>query len=265
MKQSHIFISILLSIHFCHAQQNQQLVVRQSDDARVASWCGDTHTMLRFISHTNQPDMVDDSGCTFLVRQAMRGRRKNVATLLMCGANLNKVDLAFNRTPIIWAAYKGHEDVAAELLEYEDQIVDVNKQDVYGKTALMYAAQRGHALLAQKLIMHGADCTIKSNKGNTAADVADQKGHKEIADLLKKWNIFKEQQQQQREKENQEAHEAGYEVVYSADAPHQYVLPLTCHQEHMQSAYYFNLNWFWALTDRSAEALKTLSLIMVGD
>ena len=67
-------------------------------------------------------------------------------------------------------------------------------QDKNGRTSLFHAAERGDMEAVRKLIfslmgtgMSGQRLsliTIKDNRGLTAADVAEQAGHQEIADLL---------------------------------------------------------------------------------
>lgn len=56
-----------------------------------------------------------------------------------------------NRTPLLWAASKGHKDVV-ELLVQKDGI-DVDHQDKDGLTVLSWAARNGH-LEVTELLLH---------------------------------------------------------------------------------------------------------------
>ena len=60
-----------------------------------------------------------------------------------------------------------------------------------GKTALMWAAQGGHADMAAALLKAGADRAAKATgdgggcKGKTALEIAREKGHEAVAALLR--------------------------------------------------------------------------------
>ena len=54
-----------------------------------------------------------------------------------------------------------------------------------GYTALMVAAGMGKTDICQVLLDYGADTELRSYKGKTAADYAEESGHPELADLLK--------------------------------------------------------------------------------
>jgi ankyrin repeat protein len=68
-------------------------------------------------------------------------------------------------------------------------------QDSVGRTALFYAAERGDLKEVRRIIFSLAGTglwpqrlaliEVKDSSGLTASDVAEQAGHKEIADLLR--------------------------------------------------------------------------------
>ena len=72
---------------------------------------------------------------------------------------------------------------------------DLFAQDSVGRTALFYAAERGDLEEVRRMIFSlagtGLYCQrlalieIRDSSGLTASDVAEQAGHKEIADLLR--------------------------------------------------------------------------------
>jgi ankyrin repeat protein len=57
-----------------------------------------------------------------------------------------------------------------------------NEQDNAGKTALFYAAKKGHTGMCKFLVSKGADPKIKDNDGKTALDEAE--GHGETKAFL---------------------------------------------------------------------------------
>jgi ankyrin repeat protein len=72
---------------------------------------------------------------------------------------------------------------------------DLFAQDSTGRTSLFYAAERGDLEEVRRIIFSlagtGLSCqrlaliAIRDSSGLTASDVAEQAGHKEIADLLR--------------------------------------------------------------------------------
>jgi ankyrin repeat protein len=76
----------------------------------------------------------------------------------------------------MWAA--GHEDgVGANAAESVVDLLisrgaEIDASDDRGRTALMMAAELGHAEVAAMLIGRGADRTIRDNSGKSALDLA---------------------------------------------------------------------------------------------
>ncbi|MCI4407481.1 MAG: ankyrin repeat domain-containing protein [Thermofilum sp.] len=60
----------------------------------------------------------------------------------------------------------------------------VNATPSYGSTPLHYAAYNGHTDFVKLLLENGADPSIKDNSGKTAADLARERGHIEIANMI---------------------------------------------------------------------------------
>ena len=65
-----------------------------------------------------------------------------------------------------------------------DEGSDINFQDSYGWTALMYAAWKNHILTVHALLDRGAEIEIKNYGGETAIDIANNEGHEEMSLLL---------------------------------------------------------------------------------
>ena len=63
--------------------------------------------------------------------------------------------------------------------------VAVDAKDEYGNTALMAAANGGHAAAIAALLAAGAEVDAKTNNGLTALEIAEQSKHEHAARLLR--------------------------------------------------------------------------------
>ncbi|KAH0536220.1 hypothetical protein FGG08_006887 [Glutinoglossum americanum] len=88
------------------------------------------------------------------------------------------------RTPLSWAAEGGHPEIVKLLVKRED--VDVNHEDGYGRTPLSWAAGRGHLEVVKLLLKReSANVNHKDGDGRTPLSWAAGKGHHlEIVKLL---------------------------------------------------------------------------------
>ncbi|XP_017475832.1 PREDICTED: G patch domain and ankyrin repeat-containing protein 1 homolog [Rhagoletis zephyria] len=91
--------------------------------------------------------------------------------------------LKFNRVKFFRYATSNNIE---ELARFDYQPNDVNACDTFGWTALMMAACEGAKNAVRMLLQLGADKNIKEKCGRTALDIAKQKGHEDIAVLLKR-------------------------------------------------------------------------------
>jgi ankyrin repeat protein len=85
------------------------------------------------------------------------------------------------KTALHWAASKGHKDVAELLLANK---ADVNAKENHDQTPLYYAAGAGHKDLVELLLSHGADVKAKDRNGATPLHNAAFRGHRDIAEVL---------------------------------------------------------------------------------
>jgi hypothetical protein len=104
--------------------------------------------------------------------------------LLEKGVDLNSKDNPYNRTPLSWAAEKGHEAVVRLLLAKDG--VDPDSKDYYGRTPLSWAAGNGHEAVARLLLAKGGvDPDSKSGYyGRTPLAWAAGNGHEAVVRLL---------------------------------------------------------------------------------
>ncbi|XP_046365596.2 ankyrin repeat domain-containing protein 17-like [Haliotis rufescens] len=101
--------------------------------------------------------------------------------------SLNVVDFSNsrgmkNRTPVMAAAYPGHRDVVEHLL---GQGADVTLVDDYGDT-ILHLACRGGDVETVTILMYQSmvDIDARNKKGQTPADVARDKGHQYVSELV---------------------------------------------------------------------------------
>ncbi|OMH86276.1 Ankyrin repeat and KH domain-containing protein 1 [Zancudomyces culisetae] len=99
----------------------------------------------------------------------------SVVSLVNKGLETNEI------TPLMYAASRGHYEIAVELLEVGAK---VDMKDKEGETALLKAAYGGYARLVKLLIRYGADCRIADKDGWTALHNAAGRGHLEIVKVL---------------------------------------------------------------------------------
>jgi hypothetical protein len=80
-------------------------------------------------------------------------------------------------TALMLAAQRGHAHIATTLIQSGS---NVNKQTRQGSTALLLAAKRGHTAAVEALMTAGADIFLKDDRDKTAADTAQRRGHVDL-------------------------------------------------------------------------------------
>ncbi|WOK96677.1 hypothetical protein Cni_G05384 [Canna indica] len=91
---------------------------------------------------------------------------------------------AEGRTPVMVAAGKGQVKCVRELVEKWGADKDARSGD--GRTALYRAASNGDADTVTALLEMGADASIATARSRTPLDVARDKGHQEVVELLER-------------------------------------------------------------------------------
>ena len=84
-------------------------------------------------------------------------------------------------TPLHYAAFQGHEEVARVLVEYGGE---VNAQDARGETPLHIACRNGHEAVVRLLLESAAARSVENDGGQTARDLAVRRNELHVAALL---------------------------------------------------------------------------------
>ena len=132
-----------------------------------------------------------DNGTTALIEAAYKGDTELVKPLIDNGADLNIKD-SFGYTALMFAVREGNTEIVKLLLDNKADISgEINYQkevmypEDYKNNELMSAAEKGYTEIVELLIDNGADLNTRSKSGKTALDIAEQKGHQDIVDILR--------------------------------------------------------------------------------
>jgi ankyrin repeat protein len=86
------------------------------------------------------------------------------------------------RTPLSWAAEKGHEAVIEQLVKSCRDHVE-SKDNEHGQTPLLWAAENGHETVLA-LLLKEADIETLNKRGRTALYLATKREHSAVTRLL---------------------------------------------------------------------------------
>ena len=146
--------------------------------AMHAARSGNVKLLDYLLSHRANKLIKNNYGDTAIALAALEGHLECIQLLVKAGTDTNPTD---SWTPLNYAAFNGHLDIAVFLLEHGAQ---VDARAPNGMTSLMLAARNGHLPLVKLLLLNHADISIKTIEGKTAADIANAANHSEIGSLL---------------------------------------------------------------------------------
>lgn len=133
----------------------------------------------------SQSNAVAPDGFSPLGLAAFFKRREVVRYLLEAGADLRLASRQGGFTPLHSAVATDAGAVDIEIVRLLlDKGADPNAKGQSGSTPLHTVGFTGDRASLDLLLKHRADPAIKNNDGKTAADIARERGHPEIADLL---------------------------------------------------------------------------------
>lgn len=134
------------------------------------------------ISHGADLNRQNQKGLTPLGLAVRWGTKKILSLLMEAGADVTLKDNN-GYTPLILAADLGYTSKMKILLDHPD--VDKEAVDNKGRTALMRASKNGYFETVFTLLMQGAKVLSQDIYGKSAIDYADERGFAEILRLLR--------------------------------------------------------------------------------
>ena len=122
-----------------------------------------------------------------IINAAKKGDVAKVKELLATDAGLVHARDTDGSTPLHCATWKGHEAVAAALLDAGADVNAHNQNGHWGTTPLHAAAHANQKAIAQQLLDHGADAKALDLEGRTPMFHTTFHKAKAVARLLEKY------------------------------------------------------------------------------
>lgn len=184
-KTSHDISPLLLSCYY-HKPQVTQVILKFISTITIHEACATgllQHIQMMIEHKKDVVNEISDHGFTPLGIAAHFGKEDVVRLLLLHHANPNIASQnGYNTYPLHAALGINHDGITKMLIESGAEVNVLQ----YGSIAPIHlAAQHGNIDLIVILLEQGADVTLVTNAGQTASDLAADKGFTEIANILK--------------------------------------------------------------------------------
>lgn len=159
----------------------------ENGHAAAQAWMGLQYMYGSPAGPTEIPEDADEAAAWF-IKAAMNRTAATAHDLSMLGDpldNLRKLNGEGRITLaglLRTAASAGDAAAAAVLL---DAGAGIDALGAYGRTPLMLAGLRGDVQTVRLLIERGADASATDDRGRDAAELADEAGHSEVAEILR--------------------------------------------------------------------------------
>jgi uncharacterized protein len=140
----------------------------------VAAFGGRNQVVKMLLAHGADGHAMDQTGKPPIVYAAAAGALDIVQQLLTQDLDINQ-RYANDLTVLMWASGPDRSVAEAQALEIVSYLVNagahIDDRDDRGRTALMIAAEGNHGEIAQFLLKHGADPSLRDKAGKRAADL----------------------------------------------------------------------------------------------
>jgi ankyrin repeat protein len=167
-----------------HTLIAQRLIERGADVALVgrsgvspvaaAAYAGDDVIVEALLAHGANERVPDETGKPPIVYAAAGARLAIVKRLLARNIDVN-ARYPNDLTLLMWASGPDEKAPEAQAIKVVSYLLDagahIDDRDARGRTALMIAAEGGHAEIAAFLLARGADPSLKDKTGKRAADL----------------------------------------------------------------------------------------------
>ncbi|KAI0549032.1 ankyrin repeat-containing domain protein [Xylaria curta] len=160
-----------------------QNVPRKLTGMHLAAYFGLQDMVVALLAAGNEPDLKDTHGRTPLSYAAERGYEA-VVTLLLANKAVdpNSKDFVRGWTPLWYAVARVQVTIVKQLLKIS--AVNPNSISVYGRTPLSWAAEKGHGTVVKLLIEDGRTDLNATDSGWTPLFWAAANGHDTVTKLL---------------------------------------------------------------------------------
>lgn len=146
-----------------------------------ASRQGDWQSVDYLLKSGSDPNVsFSEDGSTPLILATIGRHFDIVETLIEFDARLDTTDV-FGRTALSWAAEQGEYEIASLLL---NKRANPNHQNKEGSTPLMLAIKSSHLQLVRLLLEKNADVSIRDYTGRSAFDWAQAQRNQDIVGIL---------------------------------------------------------------------------------
>ena len=140
----------------------------------VAAYRGNDVIAESLLARGADDSATDETGKSPIIYAAAAGWADVVSRLLARNVDIN-ARYANDLTLLMWACGPDDSALESQAIKVVQQLLDagahVDDRDARGRTALMIAAEGGHANIANLLLAHGADPALRDKDGKRAADL----------------------------------------------------------------------------------------------
>jgi len=140
----------------------------------VAAYRGNDVIAESLLARGADDSATDETGKSPIIYAAAAGWSDVVSRLLARNVDIN-ARYANDLTLLMWACGPDDSALESQAIKVVQQLLDagahVDDRDARGRTALMIAAEGGHANIANLLLAHGADPALRDKDGKRAADL----------------------------------------------------------------------------------------------
>jgi hypothetical protein len=148
-----------------------------------AAHAGNVELLRKLLAEGANVNWRNAGGWTPLMIASAERQLDSVVILLEAKADPNQRN-SYGRTALMFASRYGQLAIVERLLAAGAD-PNVVPGDATGFTALVSAAIEGHAAVIRTLLAKGADPTLRTRAGQTALEIARERGHAEAAEILK--------------------------------------------------------------------------------